>query len=69
MGFALLKLVLEESDKSWEKIYVRSSAEGRGLYEKFEWKVTGTLSIDLKSFGLEPYITWDMIREVGKENK
>ncbi|KIM98530.1 hypothetical protein OIDMADRAFT_181868 [Oidiodendron maius Zn] len=69
VGSALLKLALEESDKNWEKMYVRSSAEGRGLYEKFEWKVTGTLSIELKEFGLEGDITWDMIREVGKENK
>ena len=69
MGSTLLKLVLEESDKSWEKMYVRSSAKGRGLYKKLGWKVTGTLNIDFKEFGLETYINWDMIREVGEENK
>ncbi|KIM94050.1 hypothetical protein OIDMADRAFT_35108 [Oidiodendron maius Zn] len=69
VGSALLKAVLKESDKTWKKIYVRSSVEGRGLYAKFGWIVTGTLSIDLKKFGQEPYINWDMIREVGEENK
>jgi len=49
--------------------FVVSSANGKGLYEKFGWKVVKTIAVPLKDFGWEePYVNWCMVREArGKE--
>ena len=52
-------------------MYVRSSRMGKGLYEKFGWRVMDGegekgFKIELKEYGVEEgYTTWDMAREVG----
>lgn len=66
IGTQLLEGVLEEVDKRGGKMYVKSSAMGKGLYAKFGWKSFGECSIDLSQFGIErPYVSLDMMREVG----
>ncbi|KAE9372932.1 hypothetical protein N431DRAFT_483576 [Stipitochalara longipes BDJ] len=66
IGATISKVVLEEVDKNGGKMFVNSSQVGRGLYRKFGWRSFGEVKIDLSEFGIEkPYITWDMMREVG----
>jgi hypothetical protein len=58
-------------DKRDEKMYVKSSRVGKGLYERFGWKVIGDegekgFKVELKDYGVEEgYVSWDMVREVG----
>ena len=69
IGTAMLRVVLEEVDKKGEKMFVNSSEAGKGLYEKFGCRSSGLFGefkIDLSKFCINtPYITWDMMREVG----
>jgi hypothetical protein len=58
-------------DKRDEKMYVKSSRVGKGLYERFGWKVIGDkrekgFKVELKDYGVEEgYVSWDMVRELG----
>jgi len=48
-----------------EAMYVNSSLEAKGLYEKSGWKVLGKTSVDVSKWGREkPFQTWYMLREV-----
>lgn len=66
-----MELIEWQVDKRDEKMYVRSSRVGKGLYEKFGWKVMREeegekgFKIELKDYGLEEdYTTWDMVRDL-----
>ncbi|KAN0119307.1 acyl-CoA N-acyltransferase [Hyaloscypha variabilis] len=71
VGGVLLRGVVGEVDKRGERMYLKSSKAGKGLYEKFGWRCIGEhgekgVTTDLKDFGFEHgYTNWDMMREVG----
>lgn len=67
VGSALLAVVLKEVDERGQKIYVRASAKGKGLYAKLGWKLFGDYGMDFRRFGGEVYVTWHMMREIGRK--
>lgn len=68
IGKMLVTEILKGVDERGEKIYVHSSKMGKGLYEQFGWR-----ALEEKGFGIgleqwgekEPFVTWDMVRQVG----
>jgi hypothetical protein len=54
-----------------EKMYVKSSRVGKGLYERFGWIAMPDgeegekgFRIKLKELGEEGYVSWDMVRDI-----
>jgi len=47
-----------------EGVYLLSSLKGKGLYEKFGWKVVKRVETDFTKWGREtPHPNWHMVRE------
>lgn len=69
VGAMLVTTWLEDVDAVGGKAYVSGSAMGRGLYEKFGWKVVQSVEFDLEQFGKDlvgdrkSYTSWNMIRD------
>lgn len=68
IGKMLVEEVVKIVDGRGEGCYVHSSRIGKGLYEKFGWRALNEkgFGMELVQFGeREPFVTWDMVREVG----
>lgn len=65
IGSKLMEEWLKSVDEDGRALYITASKKGYALYQKFGCKEMGVLSTDLKEFGAEPYVNWNMVR-VGK---
>ncbi|OWP01214.1 acetyltransferase, GNAT family [Marssonina coronariae] len=64
----LLAKWFTEVDASEGTTFVRASAKGRGLYQRFDWVQQGIWSLDVSAWGRdEPIINYNMVRKAAKE--
>jgi GNAT superfamily N-acetyltransferase len=64
IGAALMKRFTEVLDEKKAGCFLRASAMGRPLYEKFGWSMLGAFPVDLSQWGREElFTTWFMRRE------
>ncbi|CAL3964327.1 unnamed protein product [Diplocarpon coronariae] len=68
VGSLLLAKWFTEVDASEGTTFVRASAKGRGLYQRFGWVQQGIWSLDVSAWGRdEPIINYNMVRKAAKE--